>query len=922
MIGEDILSFPSWLHGVPPRAQEPMVGRERRQWASFLRRKELARAVEIINSPCRTASSGVPSRISNCGLAVLGPWGVGKTTFARNVEFHLAQTHHIVRLFGSTAAQSAPFDAFALLLARLPSTILASPAAVVEGLSSLIRTDAGDLPVLFIVDEIPDLDPMSLGVIMNELICGNAKILVMARKRSDLPQDLVCLLKDGCLEEFRLGNFSHDEVAELIQKATGTFVSETAVSALHRASHGNPLVLESLFNDQISGGNMHLVRDGWVIEGPPGPNPDNSLTRILNTRLNMESALVREGVQEMALLHKARLAVVIDALGNDTVNALEEAGYLSVSPRGPNYTELREEYLGDAMRRQLSPARKAQLYAQANEGANLHLLMSEPEEIMSLAAWMLDAELPLSSSYALIAAREANDHLDPMLALRCAATVMPEDALWLFAVQARAVALMNLGENLRAVKELEAADAEALKSLGAAALAHWVVLLTQALLCVPSGADKVPHRLATAAARVARLAITAADDQVAEARRLLRVAHCMLEVHQGNFAVVVGELESGSKFDADPSFALDCASLLVPTYAAMGREVEAISLNQRVLRQAALLGRPLTFGHYSRRGLMAALLWSGQWRECEEMLRSEMQSMTASPFHVSGMMQLELGLAQVFAGRAGPAVESLKAACAQLEVASGNGALTVAYSALALAYAQLRNDHESTRHLALAVGVGDPLDWIDLAMAQILQMGVRQWLDDPKAAEGMIAAARLDISQKRFSSAGVLLFTALIRGSDKDYSLLEETARQCQGPLARLSATLARSARDRDAVQASSAAVLAQELGSEVVESRCMAMVVDFARAYGDVVLARNAQLRFNELKGCLKAVPLEPASSGVELTRRERQIARLAKRGVGNREIAERIGVSVRTVEGHLYQAYGKLGVATRTELEQVLEL
>lgn len=51
-------------------------------------------------------------------------------------------------------------------------------------------------------------------------------------------------------------------------------------------------------------------------------------------------------------------------------------------------------------------------------------------------------------------------------------------------------------------------------------------------------------------------------------------------------------------------------------------------------------------------------------------------------------------------------------------------------------------------------------------------------------------------------------------------------------------------------------------------------------------------------------------------LTRRERQSVGHVAQGWSNREIAEASGLSVRTVEGHLYQAYAKLQVSGRREL------
>jgi DNA-binding CsgD family transcriptional regulator len=55
-------------------------------------------------------------------------------------------------------------------------------------------------------------------------------------------------------------------------------------------------------------------------------------------------------------------------------------------------------------------------------------------------------------------------------------------------------------------------------------------------------------------------------------------------------------------------------------------------------------------------------------------------------------------------------------------------------------------------------------------------------------------------------------------------------------------------------------------------------------------------------------------------LTRREGQIAKLAAKGVPNGKIAKRLGLSVRTVESHLYRVYGKLGVSTRDKLPPLL--
>ncbi|WP_416967913.1 AAA family ATPase [Streptomyces sp. 4F14] len=57
------------------------------------------------------------------------------------------------------------------------------------------------------------------------------------------------------------------------------------------------------------------------------------------------------------------------------------------------------------------------------------------------------------------------------------------------------------------------------------------------------------------------------------------------------------------------------------------------------------------------------------------------------------------------------------------------------------------------------------------------------------------------------------------------------------------------------------------------------------------------------------------------DLTAQQREIVRLAAKGLRNREIAEHLMVSPRTVSSHLYQVYPKLGVSSRNQLRDLVE-
>ena len=55
-------------------------------------------------------------------------------------------------------------------------------------------------------------------------------------------------------------------------------------------------------------------------------------------------------------------------------------------------------------------------------------------------------------------------------------------------------------------------------------------------------------------------------------------------------------------------------------------------------------------------------------------------------------------------------------------------------------------------------------------------------------------------------------------------------------------------------------------------------------------------------------------------MTAREREIAELIAAGLTNKEIAEQLTLSIRTVEGHVYRACFKLDVADRDELAKLI--
>jgi DNA-binding CsgD family transcriptional regulator len=96
-----------------------------------------------------------------------------------------------------------------------------------------------------------------------------------------------------------------------------------------------------------------------------------------------------------------------------------------------------------------------------------------------------------------------------------------------------------------------------------------------------------------------------------------------------------------------------------------------------------------------------------------------------------------------------------------------------------------------------------------------------------------------------------------------------------------------------------------------------LARALDLAARTESTRLARGARAEL-EASG---ARPRRELLSGVEaLTPAERRVAEMAAEGLTNREIAESLWVTQKTVEMHLGRSYGKLGIRSRRQLADVL--
>jgi DNA-binding NarL/FixJ family response regulator len=109
-------------------------------------------------------------------------------------------------------------------------------------------------------------------------------------------------------------------------------------------------------------------------------------------------------------------------------------------------------------------------------------------------------------------------------------------------------------------------------------------------------------------------------------------------------------------------------------------------------------------------------------------------------------------------------------------------------------------------------------------------------------------------------------------------------------------------------LEAGAAGYLLKNVGADALVKAIRAVAA--GEAVLDPSIARRVASRF--------ARPEDARAGGNpldQLTERELEVLRLAARGLKNQEIANELSLSVRTVQTHLSNIFGKMGVGSRTE-------
>ena len=850
------------------------------------------------------------------GAVVAAETGLGKTAVAAAAARELGSALPVHWVYASPALTSVPYGALAALLPDIPPAQTGSPLAVMRALIAKLRSETGNdnagtrregAEPLVIVDDAHEMDSSSLDLLSQLLDAGEIRLLVLTRTFSDvagvLPQ-----VWDGQLTRHRLLPLTEEEVHFLCEQELPGQVSTTASVELARLTGGNPVYVLALIEEGVRSGYL-IERHGiWVLSDARLP-VGGRVADLLKARLRGLDAEERAALETICLAEPFPVQAAFRLGMHRSLDRLEQSLLvrLSQGPDGAQVLRPLHPIYGATVRNMVPAARSARLLAQVQQD----LPGTGEESLLRWVDWCLTLGAVPPEEQLLRAAKEANNRSDPRLALRAAAAVPPGSG--------RTAARLEEARALLQLAEPEAAAAAAHGALGEAAdlrtLKQAVMVQIQVCLQLGGADDEWLVDLADDWRKaIARLSPVESPEAVARAGSGADMLLLLHMVRQGEYARAEPELNALLALpEADAEAVLFAEALLAEVLVATGRAAAALghsSAAMALLRRdgtGAMLACPFVLHRH-----LTALVWLGEWDEVRRCVGSAGSPAQQLLLHSGGMADFALGLCCLRSSVLEDAVRHFTAAAEAAEMAKDpEGVLPLAlglgsFAAASLGRRELAARLQTAGERAAQRG---PQQYRILA-AGILSGGRLATESGDAVAQGLKEFAAAAQERSFTAVEFTLRHLAMRLGDFSDAGRLLKVAEGFEGPQAPVVSQVARAVLDQD-VHALAALAAMQDPEMDLLLARqCALEALRLARKGSDrATLNRIQRLVGRQIGNGHASLP--------ELTRREHAVAELVASGYRNAEIAARLNLSVRTVEGHIYRTYEKLGISRREELK-----
>jgi DNA-binding CsgD family transcriptional regulator len=846
------------------------------------------------------------------GVALVGDSGVGKSTLARTLATTVESGGRTVRyVLGTQTGRAVPLGAFYRSVTvdapREPAAMLAAAHRALEREENLV----------VVVDDAQLLDPLSSTLVYQLAASGGARLIVTIRSGKDAPDAVTALWKERLLLSLRVEAFTREQTGELARAVLGGAVETRLINELHDRTAGSPLLLRGLLSAGRESGVLVRTDAGWQLRG--ALRADRQLHDLLEFRLRSFAPEELEAVEVLAAAEVLDWEILRGLCDADAVVSLERSGVIQLVADGPQaVARLYHPLLGETAMQRAGVVRSRQLNGMLAQHLRKYLQAegqrSRPPDVrtqIQLAQFMTRSDLSPDLDLIINAAASALG----MWNIDCG------DELARFAldrggglpaaiVLAGAMVWQGRSAEIEAVLgDFDPDGADGLLTAHGclrAANLFWCGQIEDARLVLANVRDRVEGEASVG---------------------LITAMEVLFAYFSGDVSTTI---ETGLALCARDVSPVATAWAAAPTCWALaltGRYGDVHRIAAAGLR-AAVLGESGPLRLVIGLAEVMAATTAGDYSAAERVWE-RYAAMPAGAPAVHAAVNAMRGLVHLARG-------GLPSACAAFHdsLSAMSGGSPFSWLMLVAAWsAQAEGARGNSEAAAAALRRSEeaygPYVAVCLPDLELARAWERASVGQTMAAQTHAVRAAQIARQSGMSAVEMSALHTAVRFGDVrfgDHSItarLEELAKTLNTPLAEAVAAHARGLANHDGDLLDAAADRFADLGAVALAADAAAQaaheharkrhrgkeVASSARAHG---LASQGEIR----------TPAVAAALPLPISDREREIAMLVAAGLSNHQVADRLFVSVRTVEGHLYRIFAKLGIDDRDQLIHLLRL
>ncbi|MBV9352889.1 MAG: AAA family ATPase [Mycobacterium sp.] len=841
------------------------------------------------------------------GVVIVGAPGVGKTRLAREVLTRAQASGERTKwIVGTESARRLPLGAFTASLNDVMSDPLSSVRRLVDSFIAQQRRGR----VLIGVDDAHLLDGLSAHVVHQLAQSHSARMVVTLRAGGGEPDAVTALWKDGDLARLDLEPLSAAATRHMIETTLGGSVDARSARRFWKLTGGNALFVRQLLRDQVAAGRIRQVAGVWIWDEDVAVSP--SIGEMVGRELSRLTPGLALVVDTLSQCEPLAVDVLTDLVRRRDLEVAEQMRLVTVERTGstlmarlahPLFGELRRATAGELYLSRIR-GRLAQRLAK-DVDTDMHATVRRA--LLTLESDLESGPVPEPGLF-LRSARYAMTLLDLELADRFATAAAEAGEVEAAGLRAMNLVLAGRGQEaepvLREMGDQSRPDGQ-----------HWSTVRAANLIWMlgrPRDASAILDALATtresAADRAERIAVEACVDAV--------LARCGPAAEKARAALASGAL---------PDFHSMMASLaLIMAMGALGEVHDISDVASAALRRAMTSFQASFMRFWFGSVYARACRLTGRIDECVQSAKQIAESAEDIPGLAYANLAFLMGHAELMRGAVPSAVKLLHEALAGVQMHGVTTGLRPASCfALAEAHAKLGQAAEANEALRQA-RASVPPDYLFMQTALDLATG---WtLAASGSLTDAVATVRAAANHAR-DRAQLTHELACLQAAAQwgDTSLTERTgelADMLSLPLASAVALHAKSLQAGDGEGLLMASADYRGIGDRATAADVAAQAaVAFSRAQ-QRKRALYASALARELADACGGLctPALRMPMGAPLTGREREVIELVATGLSNRDIANRLVMSVRTVEGHVYRACQRVGAKSREDLAAIL--